>query len=412
MKARLAALLANASKAVCAATLLSALSISDSVAEPRGLDYASTTIRYGDNSIELRHPSGYKLDALARMRQPRLITPLENGDLLIGSRSNVVYRVAPPYSEAQVLLRLKGYPHSVALRENTLYIATTDTLFAVPYTPGQSRIDPDDLTPLIAIPGGRGHNSRTVRIGPDKRIYLSLGISGNCSNEYIDDSYAWDKRRGGVMVLDESRQPPRWRAYANGLRNPVGFDWHPRTGVAYASNNGPDHLGYEEPREVFAKLAEGSFHGMPWFQYMEGRIQPDRCMGKEPPRPAADVVVPAATFPARNAPMGVAFIPPGTMSPRLEGDAVVALRGSWGTPPDGSGRGHPSTRRHPKLVLVRFEDGEARRVDDLLTGFQFEDGSRWARPVGVAIGRDGNLYFTSDSGADGLYRLRPVGDGN
>ncbi|MGB0713333.1 MAG: PQQ-dependent sugar dehydrogenase [Gammaproteobacteria bacterium] len=389
------------------ASLLTGALLGAAFAAPPTLKYDTVGIRYGDNSIDLRLPSGYTLDALARMRQPRLISALDNGDLLIGSRSGVVYRVPPPYSEAQVLLRLKGYPHSVALRGETLYIATTDTLFSAPYQAGQERIERDQVKPLIHIPGGRGHNSRSVRIGPDGRIYLSLGISGNCSDEYIGDDYDWDKRRGGVMVLDETATPRRWRAYAAGLRNPVGFDWHPDTGIAYASNNGPDHLGFEEPREVFAKLTKGSFHGMPWFQYMDGRVQRDDCIGNDPPRGRDEVSVPAATFPARNAPMGVAFIPQGAMSTDLEGDAVVALRGSWGTPPDGSGRGHPSSRRHPKLVLVRFENGEARRVDDLLTGFQFDDGSRWARPVGVAIGKDGSLYFTSDSGADGLYRLRP-----
>jgi glucose/arabinose dehydrogenase len=54
---------------------------------------------------------------------------------------------------------------------------------------------------------------------------------------------------------------------------------------------------------------------------------------------------------------------------------------------------------------VRFKDGKALRVDDLVTGFQRANGERWARPVGVAIGPDGALYFTSDSGTNGLFRL-------
>ena len=57
-------------------------------------------------------------------------------------------------------------------------------------------------------------------------------------------------------------------------------------------------------------------------------------------------------------------------------------------------------------MAVRFENGEARRVDDLVTGFQLADGDRWARPVGAAIGPDGALYFTSESDAHALFRLR------
>ncbi len=59
--------------------------------------------------------------------------------------------------------------------------------------------------------------------------------------------------------------------------------------------------------------------------------------------------------------------------------------------------------------MVRFRDGKPRKVEDLVTGFQsVNSGSRWARPVGVAVGPDGDIYFTSDAGAQGLYRLRKI----
>ena len=87
---------------------------------------------------------------------------------------------------------------------------------------------------------------------------------------------------------------------------------------------------------------------------------------------------------------------------------MVALHGSWATSPSGGYAGNPSTRRHPKLVVVRFDEGKPLRVDDLVTGFQLPDGRRWARPVGVAFGPDGALYFTSDQGVNGLFRMRRV----
>ena len=104
--------------------------------------------------------------------------------------------------------------------------------------------------------------------------------------------------------------------------------------------------------------------------------------------------------------MGVAFVPEGAMDARLTLDAIVALHGSWGTQPHGWGTGNPATRRLPKIVAVRFQNQRAQRVDDLISGFQLPDGQRWARPVGVAIGPDGALYFTSDSGLNGLFRLK------
>jgi glucose/arabinose dehydrogenase len=352
-------------------------------------------------------PSGFELELLtAALDGPRLLTFSADGDLFIGSKSGRIYRLSPPYTSPSVMVTLDDYPHSVAFRKNEILIARTDGLYRAPYRSGQQRLDPADVTLLAALPGGSGHDSRSVAVGPDGRVYLSLGISHNCSDQYLDASYPPDDRRGGIMVLDDAGSRAAWRPYATGLRNPVGFDWQPITGVLYASNNGPDHWGFDLPPEYFSRIDAGSFHGMPWFQYDGRRLQRDNCIKSTPPRPLREVKVPVATFPARNAPMGVAFIPAGALSKALEGDAIVALHGSWATRPSGGFFGDSATRRPPKIVAVRFKDGRAERVDDLISGFQLTNGKRWARPVGVAVGPDGALYFTSDSGVNGLFRLR------
>jgi len=352
-------------------------------------------------------PEEYTLELLTtQLDEPRLMTFVDNGDLLIGSQSGAVYRLAPPYSRPEVLVELDDYPHSVAYRDGRLYIAQTNGLYSAPYRPGQTEIPEGSVTRVAALPGGRGHSSRTVGIGPDGRIYVSLGISRNCSDQYLGSEYPFEDRRGGVLVLNESGKQPYFEPYATGLRNPVGFDWHPQTGVLYASNNGPDHLGFEQPPEYFSRLEEGSFHGMPWFQYDGTSLQRDRCVHTRPPRPQGQVTLPVATFPARNAPLGVAFVPEGAMDERFRGDAIVALHGSWGTPPDGSAFGNRGGRRPPALVRVRFEDGEAQGVETFIDGFQSAGGQRWARPAGVAFGPDGALYFTSDREVNALFRLR------
>jgi glucose/arabinose dehydrogenase len=374
-----------------------------------GLQYHEQTLSHQGKDWALRLPDGLELELLTdALDAPRLMTFLPNGDLLIGSRSGNIYRLRPPYDRPGILVELPDYPHSLAWRNGELLIAQTDGLYRASYRPGQTTLDRDDVSMFMPLPGGGDHNSRTVAIGPDGRVYLAHGISGNCSDEYLDDSYPFSDRRGGVLVLDEGGTQPRWRSFASGLRNPVGYDWQPGTGVLYATNNGPDHLGYDQPPEYFARLEPGSFHGMPWYQFDGSVLRRDDCIRRNPPRPASEVSLPVATFPARNAPMGMTFVPDNALGPAFTGNAVVALKGSWGTQPHGGMTGNRATRRPPALLMVRFRAGAADDVVDLVTGFQRADGERLARPTGVSFGPDGALYFTSDSHLQGLFRLRRV----
>lgn len=386
--------------------LLCVIFFTPGFAEPRSIKQERHVAEVGNEVFVLHMPLGYSLELLTTdMQRPRLFTFDQKGNMLVGSRSGHVYKLKPPYTQPEFILILNDYPHSLALRGEYLYIAQTSGLFRIPYQPDVKELDEGDLELVAKIPGGWGHNSRSLKVGADGRLYVSLGITGNCSDEYLDDSYPADDRRGGVMVLDESVRPAQWKAWASGLRNPVGFDWHPVTGVMYASNNGPDHLGYDQPPEVFARLEQGSFHGMPWYQLNGRQMDRDPCIKSNPPR--TDVTRPVATFPARNAPMDVHFINDGHLNEQFHGDAIVALHGSWGTKPDGGSSGHPSSRRPPALVLVRFEQGKIVRVDDFVTGFQNEKGERFARPMGLGTGPDGALYMTSDGGINGLFRLSP-----
>ncbi len=371
--------------------------------------YTQQQLTISGDTWTLTVPAGLQLQLLTdALDKPRMMNFLPNGDLLIGSRAGKIYRLEPPYTRATILLELDDYPHSLAYRAGELLIAQTDGLYRAPYQPGQTSIEQDDIQLLAALPAGGSHNSRTVSIGPDQRVYLSLGISSNCSDEYLDNSYPFDHRRGGILVLDESKSQPRWQAFASGLRNPVGFDWHPQTNDLYASNNGPDHQGYDQPPEYFSQITENSFHGMPWFQFDGQSIRRDDCIDTAPPRPRSQVSKPAATFPARNAPMGVAFVPANALDERFQENALVALKGSWGTQPSGGMFGKKSTRRPPAVLMVQFSNGKAAGVVSVISGFQRPGGARLARPVGVAIGPDGALYFTSDTHTEGLFRLRPA----
>ena len=363
--------------------------------------------KYRNKQYELTVPDGYQFELMTdRLDGPRMLSFDAENNLLIASKSGAIYRLAPPYRQATILAELDNYPHSITVFKNMIYVAQTDGVYKADYSPGNEKISSNKFIKIASLPDTGGHNSRTLALGTDNLIYVSLGITANCSDEFLHSSYPFDLRRGGVYVFDPAADETKLKMFANGLRNPVGFDWHPVSQIMYSSNNGPDHLGFDLPPEYFSEVTAGSFHGMPWYQYDGDKIIRDGCIKSKPPYALSKVSKPVATFDARNAPMGVAFFPEDSQFSKFANNAVVALRGSWATRPSWNAKRAAASRRHPKLMLVVFnQQHRAIAVKEFITGFQLENGNRLARPVGVKTGPDGALYITSDYGIEGLFRL-------
>ena len=360
------------------------------------------------NSVTLMVPEGMKVQFMTAFSGARFPALGPDNELIIGSNGPSVFRLVPPYNNANILVQIGSRSHSVAYRDNKLFIADTAGLYEAPYDGLSTDLQASDLVEIADLPVG-GHSSRTVIAAPDGTLYLSIGITGNCSNEYLDNSYPFETRRGGVFLVDESGLTPVLVPFASGLRNPIGLAVHPGTGDLWATNAGSDNLGYEEPKEIFTRLSQDSWHGMPWFQHINGSFQDGQCIDTATaPRPASEARAPAATLLARSTPMGIAFVTDNRLGADFNGNALVSVHGSWATDP--SQGGGPETRRPPKVAMVNFSQNQAVSVEDVVTGFQRSDGSRFARPSGAIMGPDGQFYFTSDGGdVQGLFRLVKLG---
>ena len=379
-----------------------------SAVSSQALNLAPQQITVAGNSTTLMVPKGMQVQFMAAASGARFPALGPDNEMIIGSNGSTVFRLAPPYNNATTLVQIGNRSHSVAYRGNKLFIADTASLYEAPYNGLSTNLQTGDLVEIADLPVG-GHSSRTVIAAPDGTLYLSIGISGNCSNQYLDSSYPFATRRGGVFRIDESGLSPELVPFASGLRNPIGIAVHPATGDLWATNAGSDNLGYEEPREIFARLSQNSWHGMPWFQYINGSFQDGQCIDTATaPRPASEARAPAVTFLARSTPMGIAFVTDNRLGDDFNGNALVAVHGSWATDPTKGGGSE--TRRPPKIAMVNFSENQAVSVEDVVTGFQRGDGSRFARPSGAIIGPDGQFYFTSDGGeVHGLFRLVQLG---
>lgn len=250
---------------------------------------------------------------------------------------------------------------------------------------------------------GGNHRTRTLVIDTVKmKLYVSVGSKGNA-----------DRELDRACIEEYGYDGSNRRIYASGVRNAVGMTLHPRTGKLWANNNGSDNQGNDIPPEWVDIVRDGGFYGYPigyhyrnWYPFT-GDYQDLR------PFTAADsanmerMSSPAALVDAHCAPMALVFSE-STATAEYRSGAFMAMRGSWNrTPPSGA-----------KIVFLRFDDDAdtvANEVEDFCTGFIRDtnnSATRWARPVGLALGHDGSVYVSLDDGKQSVLKLTPPRSSN
>jgi glucose/arabinose dehydrogenase len=232
--------------------------------------------------------------------------------------------------------------------------------------------------------GGGGHWTRTIVFGADSAMYVSVGSSCNLCVEQSSD-------RAAVLRFNEDGSGKR--VYASGLRNAVGLAVEPSTGALWAAQTERDQLPPDHenlPPEEINILTDGGDYGWPY------------CYGDRVPNPefndaarCARTIPPAAKLQAHSAPLGLSFLTRATLLPEeYRTDLLVAYHGSW----------NRDTPTGAKVVRVHVSGGQPGAVEDLVTGWQRADGSRWGRPVDVVVASDGSVMISDDTG-DAIYRL-------
>jgi Raf kinase inhibitor-like YbhB/YbcL family protein len=247
------------------------------------------------------------------------------------------------------------------------------------------------LTRIINdLPDGGQHPNRTLAVGPDDKLYISVGSTCNACAETNPES---------ATILRAEKDGTSRTIFASGLRNTIGFGWEPSTGVLYGFDHGIDWLGDEEQIEEFNRIEKGKRYGWPYV-YGNGEFNPQ----DNPPEGislaqwAETSEEPALGYTAHAAPMQMAFYDGASFPEAYRGDVFVAMRGSWNRrPPAGY-----------EVLRVTFENGEPVGFERFLEGFliQREDGSYGylARLTGIAVSPDGALFVGDDSNGI-IYRV-------
>jgi glucose/arabinose dehydrogenase/quercetin dioxygenase-like cupin family protein len=339
-------------------------------------------------------PEGFGVSVFATgLTGARLMAVSPEGTIVVARRAEVV---ALPdadgdgVAEPRVLFSNMTYAHSVAFANGYLYIATTPAVLRVRWVNGAPTGEPQAI---VELPSDKPsiHTSRSLHIGPDGRLYVTMGSSCNACVEP-------DARRTTMMVFDADGR--NGRPFATGLRNVVGFDWDPRTGRLWAGDPGIDGLGDDVPSDEINLVEEARNYGHPFFNSASQPTTVPELKDASPPA-RAEVTPPAFELPAHTTPMGVAFYT-GTRFPEpYRSSLYVALHGSTTR----------SAKTGYKVVRLVMENGRPVRSEDFVTGFLNGDVVT-GRPVGVVTGADGALYV-SDDNRGFVYRVfarqRPAG---
>jgi glucose/arabinose dehydrogenase len=320
-------------------------------------------------------------------------------------------------------------PHGLAFDGDTLYVAESDRVDAYDYRNGavsgrRTVVDglPDESTPELR--GAYAHALKSVAVGKDGALYVSVGSTGNISAE---DRTASPERASILRVADG-----RTSVFARGVRNGTGLAVAPDGSVWTAVNN-RDQIAYpydrsyeggggsdlgavlpsyvrDHPLEPVARLTAGRDLGWPYcdpdpdvtagsadtaFDYSDRPFVRDQQTNADG-RKLDCAALPAVEqgLPAHSAPLGLSFVTAGLLP--FGAGALVGVHGSWNrTPP-----------RAPEVAFLPWRDGTLQAARTVLGGFQAADGSRWGRPVAAVQGPDHAIYVTDDE-AGAVYRMAP-----
>lgn len=273
--------------------------------------------------------------------------------------------------------------HGIAFHEGTVYLATPHEIFRGDVQPDGTFGQLDMI--IHNLPDAGQHPTRTVQIGPDDMLYIGVGSTTNDAHEPNPES---------ATLLRGSLDGKFRAVFASGLRDPIGWGWHPTTGELWTMDHGIDFLGDDEQPEELNKVEKGKRYGWPFF-FADNKENPTRL----PPAGLTKaewkkVSVPMVMgYTAHAAPMQMSFYTAGQFPEEYRGDAFVSMRGSW-------------NRKKPagyEIVRVRFRDGQPTKFEPFVTGFVDKSGE-YGRPCGNAVAADGSLLFTDDRNGV-IYRV-------
>lgn len=332
-------------------------------------------------------PPGFEIRVYASgVENARSMALSPTGTLFVGSRSaGNVYAILDRNGDGnadEVITLARGLhePNGVAFRDGALYVAEVHRVLRFDDIESRLKNPPAPVVVNDQFPTDGHHGWKFIRFGPDDRLYVPVGAPCDICEPNPDRYAAIMRLRPDGSGLE---------TFARGIRNTVGFDWHPATRELWFTDNGRDWLGDDlPPDELNTAPRPGMHFGYP---YCHAGDIPDPEFGGK--RRCDEFTPPAMRLGPHVAALGMRFYTGTMFPPEYRHQIFIAEHGSWN-------RSAPSGYR---VTLVRLENNRPVAYEVFAEGW-LQGGRGWGRPVDVLAMPDDSL-LVSDDLAGVIYRI-------
>jgi glucose/arabinose dehydrogenase len=282
------------------------------------------------------------------------------------------------------------YVHGILFHEGSVFLAGEKQVWTAEVADDGTFGEPRTI--LDNLPDGGQHPRRTIGIGPDGLLYVSIGSTCNNCEESNPEA--------ATIIRSELDGTGR-ETFARGLRNTLGFEWNPETSELWGWDHGSDFRGNDQPPDELNHLVENGNYGWP---HCFGNQEPDIYNSNEPSgatseQYCANTRAPVLPYQAHAAPIDFLFYTADQFPADYQGDGFVAMRGSWNRDP---AVGY-------ELVHVDYENGEPVSAEPFISGWLLDDGaSHFGRIAGLAVAPDGSLLISEDTNGV-IYKVTYTG---
>ena len=335
----------------------------------------------------LKLPPGFMIDIYARVPDARSLTLSEDGVVFVGTRrAGKIYAIVPnkQRTKAKKVVEIDSnlsLPNGVAYKDGSLYVAAVNKLIKYENVLGKLSQKQRPIIITDKLPSSSYHGWRYLKFGPDGWLYVSIGAPCNaCLSN--------DQRYASIMRIqsDGSNQ----QIYAHGVRNTVGFTWHPKTQQLWFTDNGKDWLGDNEPADEINVAEKAGLHfGFPYVH--AGNIL-DQKFGKNVE--SSNFQPPLIKLQAHTAPLGLLFYVGKLFPSQYVGRLLVAQHGSW----------NRSSKVGYQISSIQINNQTKTSETKTFISGWLQGQKYWGRPVDLLQMPDGALLI-SDDYAGLIYRV-------